>query len=155
MKVGFDIDGVLAPDFDLSSSPNLEKAVDIMILARRMMLPLWNPLPVCKELGHDVVFITSRPCTDSEDTKRFLACLDGDYYSLRTRVDNNILSTKEAALFKTQTILFEHIRVFIESCPKQAELIRLGTQLSGVRVYTFQQIALTGLTNILRSSCST
>lgn len=157
MKIGFDIDGVLAPDFELSGSPNLEKAIDIMILARRMMVPLWNPLAICKELGHEAVFITSRPVSDKEDTQAFLKqlqhSLDTNESALIIQISSSPLSLEDAAAFKARTISVEKVEVFIESCPMQAGLIRAQVGLVGV--YTFDRVVRHGLVNILRPQCST
>lgn len=156
MKVGFDIDGVLAPDFDLPGSPG-QRTINLMVRARRLMVPLWNPLAICKELGHEAVFITSRPATDKEDTRDFLKLLrhqlDVSRPILITQPSKVPLSTEEAAEFKAEAILAEKVDVFIESCPTQASLIRMQVGLVGV--YTFDRVVRHGLVNILRLSCST
>jgi hypothetical protein len=157
MKVGFDIDGVLAPDFDLPGSPSL-RTVNLMVRSRRIMVPLWNPLAVCKELGHEVVFITSRPVSDKEDTRAFLKqlqhSLDTNELALIIQTSKRPLSIFDAAEFKAKAIISEKVDVFIESCPEQAALIR--TQVpTPTRVIPFERVILTGIINILRSSCST
>jgi len=154
MKVGFDVDGVFAPDFEIPGSPS-PRTIDLMISARKLMVPLWNPLPICKELGYEVVFITSRPSSDKEDTRTFLKLLqhslDTDELKLMIQPSNKPLSLEDAAEFKATAITSEKVGVFIESCPRQAGLIR--AQVGLVCVYTFQSVVLNGLSSILRSTC--
>jgi hypothetical protein len=126
VKVGFDLDGVLVPDFILSEDPE-QKNLNIatMLAARKLIAPICDPIERLSNRGRIPYIITSRPARDTEATRAWVAEWFPEFplSNLFIRTDDTIATTMEAAAFKAKVILEQGIHYYVESDPSQISLI--------------------------------
>ena len=128
IDVGYDLDGVLLPDFDYEGLIAKEHLVNIpqMLEVRRRQHPLFQP-------NGSYAIVTGRPLMDEIETLEWVeeylhvtpayVCIAGQ---------EQPLTVTESAAFKTVKILELGISVFVESSEKIAQLMRLMLKEQGI-----------------------
>jgi hypothetical protein len=141
--IGYDLDGVLLPDFDYPGLENGDHAVSVpeMLAVRRRLRPLFQPIGC-------YTIITGRPKEDVEETSEWVR----EYLTVQPRIlyiaaDSKPLLSEDSAKYKAHCIKEARLHTFIESSEEIAELIVRELQVLRYSCYvaTTQMMASKGL----------
>lgn len=133
--IAFDIDGVFSPDFDLHNGFTVPE----MLTVRKHIKPLFQ-IPMKIGVWYA---ITGRPYSDDVETYEWF---QDNMPNPPTEIFCNPYDMKFSALHKAVTLIMIQAKVFIESDPEQAVIIKNMCQ--DCKVYTFQEMIAIGLNNI-------
>lgn len=138
--VGYDLDGVLCPDIDLTRNTLNGCSLSQVIQARRALAPMFYP-------AGPFVVITGRPVADRELTVEWMSnYFSADQYKLIHNTGGS-LDRSESAAFKVNHILELGVTLFVESDADIAQRIRTRLEFTrfNVKIVTMQDLVTRGL----------
>ena len=136
MKIGFDLDGILIPDY--SEEGNLNDYLHSRVTH-------FKPLFDLELIKGELFIITGRPGMDFEDTKKWVY----DYFKKVTLLHNNE-EQKDAVDFKRRMINLYKIDLFFESNYEQYKYLLESTKAKVIHWESFIVDSITKLLGDLK-----